>query len=64
MTWTVGDYTDKIQCPQGAYNLVEKISTKYIRHDSFTHLLSIKNLLSTYYATVLSNRSLQSSESS
>lgn len=25
MTWSIGDYTDKIQCPQGAYNLVEKI---------------------------------------
>ena len=58
MTWTVGDYTDKIQRPQGAYNLVEKVSTKYKNHDSFTHLLSSKNLLSTYYDTVLSNKEL------
>lgn len=29
MTWTVEDYTNKIQCPKGTYNLVEKIGSKY-----------------------------------
>lgn len=38
MTETMGDYTDKIQCPQGVYNLVENTSTKDISHDSLSHL--------------------------
>jgi len=38
MTRTTGHYTDKIQCPRGAYNPVEKISTTHISQDSFTRL--------------------------
>lgn len=40
MTRTLGNYTNKIQCPQGAYILAEKPSTKNINHDSFTHLFT------------------------
>lgn len=49
MTGALGDNTDKIQCPQEAYNLAEKPSTRYINCDSFIHLSIHQNLLSTYY---------------
>lgn len=49
MTGPLGDDTDKIQCPQEAYNLAEKPSSKYINHDSFINLSIHQNLLSIYY---------------
>lgn len=44
----------RLQSLQGAYNLAEKTSTKYINHDTFTHLSLCKNVLSTYHDIVLS----------
>lgn len=58
----MGDYANKIQRPQGTYNLVEnQVLSTYAK----IHLLinpSIKNLLSNCYDIVLSIRSLTASK--
>lgn len=54
----MGDYRDKIQCPQGLYNPVEKISTTYINQDHILIYPSIENLLRTYSNTVLNIKEL------